>query len=128
MNYYLAVLKKYATFSWRAQRAEYWFFVLFNLIVSIILMIAWWAIGLNYEIAPWAEINLLLIIYSLGVFIPTLAVLIRRLHDTGRSGWWLLISIIPLIGTIWLIILLCLDSQVGENEHWPNPKWITAVQ
>jgi len=68
------------------------------------------------------------ILYSLAIFIPSLAVGVRRLHDTGRSGWWLLISLIPLIGTIWLFILLVLDSNPGDNKYGPNPKGVVLKE
>lgn len=112
MNYYLAVLKNYAVFSGRARRAEFWYFVLLNLIISIALSFVGNAIGFS----------MLSLIYTLAVFIPSLAVAIRRLHDIGKSGWWILIGLIPLIGWIWLIILYCIDSNLGKNAYGPNPK------
>lgn len=66
--------------------------------------------------------NVLTFLYSLGVLLPSLAVGVRRLHDTGRSGWWLLIGLIPIIGTIILLVFLCLDSQDGDNKYGPYPK------
>ena len=121
MNWYLAVLKKYAVFSGRAQRAEYWFFVLFNIIISIVLGVLDGVLGtMNAE----AGIGLLGGLYSLAVLIPSIAVGVRRLHDTGRSGWWLLIAFVPLIGAIVLIVFFVMDSQPGSNEHGPNPKGV----
>lgn len=114
MNYYSEVLKKYAVFEGRARRKEYWMFVLINMIVSII-------VGL---IGSLINFNSLSIIYILAVFIPSLAVAIRRLHDIGRSGWWILIGFIPLIGGLVLIVFAMLDSQSGENQYGQNPKEI----
>jgi uncharacterized membrane protein YhaH (DUF805 family) len=114
MNWYLEVLKKYAVFSGRARRKEYWYFVLFNLIIVIILSIIDQVIGSA----------VLSTIYSLGVLIPSIAVAIRRLHDTNRTGWWLLIWLIPIIGWIVFIIFMVLDSQKGENQYGPNPKGV----
>jgi uncharacterized membrane protein YhaH (DUF805 family) len=116
MNWYLEVLKKYAVVSGRARRREYWYFVLFNLIIFIILTIIDYAI--NSAIIST--------IYSLAVLIPSIAVGVRRLHDTNRTGWWLLIGLIPIIGWIVLIIFMVQDSQKGENQYGPNPKGAAA--
>jgi len=123
MNWYLAVLKKYAVFSGRARRKEYWFFVLFNIIISIVLAFVDNAIG-TYDAQN--EIGLLGGIYALAVLIPGIAVSVRRLHDTGRSGWWLLLVLIPVIGAIVVLIFMVLDSKPGENEYGPNPKEAAA--
>lgn len=114
MNWYLKVLKKYAVFQGRARRAEFWYFVLFNFIISFVLAFIEAVLAKNS--------NVLTALYSLAVFIPYLAVSARRLHDTGRSGWWLLIGLIPLIGAIVLIVFWCQDSQPNDNEYGPNPK------
>ena len=119
MNWFLAALKKYATFSGRAQRAEYWYFILFYLLFFIGLAII---DGVTGNFSAEAGIGLLSGLYSLGILIPSLAVGARRLHDTGRSGWWLLIGIVPLIGAIVLIIFFVQDSAPGENSYGPNPK------
>lgn len=119
MNWYLTVLKKYAEFSGRARRKEYWFFVLFNFLVVIVLSILDGIVGtLDAE----GGIGLLSGIYSLGVLIPSIAVGVRRLHDTDRSGWWMLIGFIPIIGVIVLLIFFVLDSTPGENQYGPSPK------
>jgi len=118
MNYYFEVLKKYAVFSGRSQRAEYWYFVLFNIVISIALGIFSGIIGDN--------VNVLGMLYSLALFIPGLAVAVRRLHDIGKSGWMGLVSLIPLIGIIWLIILLATDGNPGENKYGPDPKAVAA--
>ena len=124
MNYYLTVLKKYAVFEGRARRAEYWYFCLFNIIVSIILSILGKVIGVfNITIGTISsEINILSALYSLAVLIPGIAVVVRRLHDVGKSGWMALISLIPLIGTIWILVLMIRDGVPGDNEYGPNPK------
>jgi uncharacterized membrane protein YhaH (DUF805 family) len=115
MNWYLTVLKKYAVFSGRAQRAEYWYFVLFNMIVSIVLTVFDAMFGTEVFSA----------IYSLAVFIPTLAVGARRLHDIGKSGWWQLIAIIPIIGFILLIVWFATDSA-EDNQYGKNPKKLNS--
>lgn len=119
MNWYLAVLKKYAVFSGRARRSEYWFFVLFNVIIGFVLGFIDGIFGLGN---PEAGVGVLGTIYSLAVLIPSIAVGVRRLHDTDRSGWWLLIGLIPLIGAIVLIVFFVMDSTPGDNRFGPNPK------
>ena len=119
MHWYLDVLKKYAVFSGRARRKEYWFFTLFNIIASIVLALMDGAMG---SLSASGGFGLLSGIYALAVFIPSLAVLIRRLHDTGRTGWWVLLCFIPLIGFIVILVFLVLDSDPDANEYGPNPK------
>jgi uncharacterized membrane protein YhaH (DUF805 family) len=119
MSWYLEVLKKYAVFSGRARRKEYWMFFLINLIISVVLIAIDSLIG---TFSPQARVGLLQSIYSLAVLIPSLAVTVRRLHDTGRTGWWILIGLIPVIGGIVLLIFMLLDSEPGSNEYGPNPK------
>jgi len=121
LDYYLAVLKKYAIFSGRSQRAEYWYFVLVNLIISFIFTFLDRVTGTGIG-------NILSIIYSLAILVPGIAVAIRRLHDVGKSGWWLLIAFIPLVGTIWLIVLFATDSNPGDNTYGPNPKGAVATK
>ncbi|MFK0044636.1 DUF805 domain-containing protein [Streptomyces sp. NPDC090741] len=117
MNYYTDVLKKYTVFSGRARRQEYWMFFLFNFAAALILAIVDGALG-TYP--------LLYAIYALAVFLPSLAVAVRRLHDTGKSGWWILIGLVPLIGGIWLIVLMATEGQPQPNEYGPNPKAVHA--
>lgn len=124
MNWYLAVLKKYATFSGRATRSEYWYFTLFNALISIGLIILDRVIGTyNAETAMGTLSSL----YSLAVLIPSLAVSVRRLHDTGRSGWWFLLAFIPLIGALVLIYFMVQDSQAGSNQYGENSKGNNAL-
>jgi uncharacterized membrane protein YhaH (DUF805 family) len=113
MNWYLDVLKKYAKFDGRARRKEYWMFVLFNVLI---------AFGLGIIEALIGTGGFLGAVYALAVFIPNLAVAVRRLHDTGRSGWFLLIGLIPLVGVIVLIVFFVQDSQPGSNKWGPSPK------
>ncbi len=118
MSWYIGALKQYAVFSGRAQRAEFWWFVLFNVIVSVVLSLIDRVLGTT----AGANIGILSSIYSLAVLIPSLAVAVRRLHDTGRSGWWLLIGLVPFIGWIALIIFYVQDGTQGTNQHGPDPK------
>jgi uncharacterized membrane protein YhaH (DUF805 family) len=123
MNWYLEVLKKYAVFNGRARRKEYWYFFLFNMLISIVLGIVDVMVG---SFDPEAGIGLLGGVYMLAVLIPGIAVTVRRLHDTGRTGWWFLIVFVPLIGAIVLLIFMVLDSEAGDNEYGQNPKSISA--
>ncbi|MFJ6571662.1 DUF805 domain-containing protein [Streptomyces sp. NPDC091292] len=117
MNWYLDVLKKYAVFSGRARRQEYWMFVLFNVLAVIVFSIIDAVIGMN----------LFVIIYWLGVLIPSLAVAVRRLHDTDKSGWFLLIGLIPLVGGIILLVFMATEGKPNENQYGPNPKLTPTV-
>ena len=119
MNWYLQALKKYATFSGRARRKEYWMYILFYVVILLVLTIVDGLIGTR--IAD-AGLGILTAIYALAVLIPTLAVTVRRLHDTGRSGWWILIQLIPLVGVFILLYFLVSDSNPGQNAYGPSPK------
>ncbi len=124
MNWYLEVWKKYAVCDGRARRTEYWMSVLFNGLIGIAFSFLYCMLLYFSESAAIGMVVLSLI-YSLAVFIPTLAVEVRRLHDTGRSGWWLLLNFVP-FGDIVLLVFFCLDSQPGENQYGPNPKGVYA--
>ena len=119
MKYFLYCLQHYADFTGRARRSEYWYFVLFNFIVSILIGLS---LGVIAGLLNVPALVYLAYLWSLAVFIPSLAVSVRRLHDIGRSGWWLLLSLIPLVGAIILIIWYCKDSQPGANQYGSNPK------
>jgi uncharacterized membrane protein YhaH (DUF805 family) len=123
MNWYITVIKKYAVFSGRARRKEYWMFFLFNLIFSIVAIVLDNLLGTAIKDLGYGLISGL---YFLAVLIPGLAVTVRRLHDVGKSGWWIFISLIPLIGSIWLLVLLATDSQPVENGYGSNPKEVIA--
>jgi uncharacterized membrane protein YhaH (DUF805 family) len=118
VNWYIEVLKKYAVFSGRARRQEYWMFVLSNVIIVLFLSIIDGIAGSDSE----GSRSTLTTLYVLAILIPSLAVGVRRLHDTGRSGWWMLIGLIPIIGTIVLLIFIIQDSQLMDNQYGPNPK------
>ncbi len=123
MNWYLKVLKQYADFSGRARRKEYWMFVLFNMIFAIVAMILDNVLGIAMEGIGYGPLYGL---YALAMLIPGLAVAVRRLHDVGKSGWMILIALIPLIGSIWLLVLMVTDSNAGENQYGQNPKEATV--
>ncbi len=119
MHWYLEVLKKYAVFSGRARRKEYWLFVLFNVIIAFVLGAIDGAVGLA---DTESGLGLLSGLYTLAVIIPSLAVSVRRLHDTDHSGWWWLIVLVPIIGAIVLLIFMIRDGQPGHNRFGLNPK------
>jgi uncharacterized membrane protein YhaH (DUF805 family) len=118
MNWYLDAWKNYANFKGRARRKAYWMFVLFNLIALVVLSFIESAIGLSSQ----NGYGILTGLYTLAIILPLIALAVRRLHDTGRSGWWILIGLVPLIGPIVLIVFYVTDSQPGSNEYGPNPK------
>ncbi len=113
MKWYLKVWKQYADFKGRARRKEFWMFVLFNMIavsaISIFDYILFGSFVVYY-------------IYVLAAFIPSLAVGVRRLHDTGKSGWWMLINLIPLVGLIMYLLYMCEEGYIGNNQYGENPK------
>lgn len=116
MNWYLEVLKKYAVFQGRARRSEYWFFALFNFIAIIILSVIDGLLGMA----------LLSSVYMLATLVPNIAVAVRRFHDTGRSGWWVLIALVPFVGSIIMLVMMCFEGESGTNAYGPNPKGETA--
>lgn len=113
IEWYLKVVRdNYANFSGRARRSEYWYFILFNVIISIVLAFIEYMLGIGF----------LSLIYSLAILIPSLAVSVRRLHDVGKSGWFYFIILIPLVGPIWLLVLFATEGDKGSNEYGPDPK------
>ena len=119
MNWYFEVLKKYAVFDGRAHRTEFWLFFLFSFIISFFLGVIVGLVGSLWFITT---------LYALAVLIPGLAVSVRRLHDTNRSGWWILTGLVPILGWIALLIFYVEDSRPGANQYGPNPKGIQVTQ
>jgi uncharacterized membrane protein YhaH (DUF805 family) len=118
MNWYLSVLKNYTGFSGRARRTEYWMFALIDGIILVVL----YALALAVH-----ALLFLYVIYALAVLLPSLAVAFRRLHDTGRTAWWLLIGLVPFIGGIVLLVFACLPGTPGPNQYGPDPKAVAAA-
>ena len=108
-----SVFSKYVDFEGRARRSEYWYFVLFNMLVSSVL--AWLT-----RISPL--LSGLIAVYEIAVFLPSLAVAFRRLHDIGKSGWYLLIGFVPIVGAILLIVWFCREGERRGNLYGPDPK------
>ncbi|MEC2076568.1 DUF805 domain-containing protein [Metabacillus fastidiosus] len=111
MKWYLKAFQKYAIFKGRARRKEFWMFFLINFIILLVFTI----------IQEVADIPFLAAVYFLASMLPTLALSVRRLHDIGRSGWWILIYYVP-FGSIVLLVFACLDSEEGDNQYGVNAK------
>ena len=124
MEWYLGVLKKYAVFDGRARRKEYWMFLLFHTMVVVALLIVNAIIISSVSESTLAQVAVVLpiTVYMLGVLCPALGVTIRRLHDTGKSGWWIFISLVPIIGGLWFLYLMVIDGTPGDNQYGPSPK------
>jgi uncharacterized membrane protein YhaH (DUF805 family) len=118
-SYKKVVFGNYANFNGRARREEFWFYNLAGLIISIVLMIIDQVSGLTFGVAKTGILGL---VYGLAVFLPGFAVSVRRLHDINKSGWLLLIILIPLIGAIWLLVLFCKEGDQGRNGYGEDPK------
>lgn len=122
MNWYVEGLKKYAVFQGRASRSEFWYFTLFDTLISGMLMaIMYWAVNTG-NIDLGRIFYIVIIVYTLGLALPRLGIMVRRLHDTGRSGWWYFIIFIPLVGVLVLLYFLIQKSQQGSNIYGDNPK------
>lgn len=119
MKWFVYCVKNYAKFSGRARRQEYWMYVLFYIIFGIAAGVVDTVLGTN---DPDTGVGMISGLYSLVLLIPSLAVAARRLHDSGKSGFWLLLAFIPLVGFVVLLIFMLLDSEPGANKYGPNPK------
>lgn len=115
MQWYLAVLKNYADFSGRARRTEYWMFGLVNFAITLVFYVLAFVAHSGFFI-------LLVALYGLAVLLPSLAVLVRRLHDIGMSGWWILIGLVPIVGSIVLLVFTVLPGNRGPNRYGDDPK------
>ena len=124
MNWYLLVLKKYVDFSGRARRKEYWMFVLFHVIFVVAAVVIDSLMGLTFDASGLGAVYLL---YALATLLPGLAVSVRRLHDIGKSGWMILVSLIPIIGGIWLLVLAVTEGEPNANQYGPNPKLVAVA-
>lgn len=119
MSWYLQALKRFADFKGRSRRKEYWMFALFNIAFSILTTLIDYAFGTDSFVYYFGVFSML---YGLFVLVPFLAVSVRRLHDTGKTGWMLLIAIIPILGALWLIVLFVTEGTRGTNMYGPDPK------
>ena len=121
MEWYLLVWKRFAEFNGRSRRKEYWMFTLFNMLICLLLYIP----GLVLvRVNPIGVVFVCIyFLYALAVMIPSLSCYVRRLHDRGKSGWWVFLNFVPLIGAIVVLVWLASDSVPGMNEYGPNPKY-----
>jgi uncharacterized membrane protein YhaH (DUF805 family) len=124
MQWYLKVLRQYADFSGRARRTEFWMFTLVNIVISVVLSLI---DNIVIGTSGTGGFGVLSGIYALAVLLPGLAVGARRLHDTGRSGWWQLIALVPVIGGIVLIVFWALEGTRAANQHGADPKELAPV-
>lgn len=129
MHWFLdPITKHYADFNGRASRQEYWMFALVSIPVMFVVFLISGVLGATLGSSAGLGVILILVIgLGLGLFIPSIALAVRRLHDTGRSGWWLLLSFIPYIGSIILLVFYCLKSEDGNNSYGPNPYGVQAM-
>ena len=122
MQYFVKCLENYANFKGRATRKEYWMYYLFYTIFYFVV----WSIDVAGSVMENKALSLvgavLIFLFTFGLLVPTWAVCIRRLHDIGKSGWYILVNLIPIVGCIWFFILMCTDSQPGTNKYGDNPK------
>ena len=118
--YFLDILKtKYADFSGRARRKEYWMFMLVYIIITMILG---GVLGFVSSLIKSPLPILLLYLVPLAVLVPTLALVVRRLHDVDKPWFWIFVSFIPFVGSIWLLVLMCTEGTKGDNQFGPDPK------
>ncbi len=130
MYWYILALRNYFNFSGRSRRKEFWMFTLFNYLIMFLIVIMdnmlteRTPMEYPYESSPFSGFSVYIAVYALLMVIPTISLQIRRLHDTGRSGWNLFLSIIPLVGPIMLLVYFCTEGDEGNNEYGPDPKTI----
>lgn len=118
MNWYLKVLSQYADFEGRARRKEFWIYLLIYVVVLMgLVLLDKMIFGSSEGSMGW-----LTLIYIFATALPSLAVQVRRLHDIDKSGWWILIQLVPLIGWLWFLVLLCMAGTDGDNEYGPAPS------
>ena len=119
MEWYIKVINSYSDFNGRARRKEYWMFTLWNIIFALLASLLDYSFGIVYPLVGYGP---LYIAYALFVLVPGFAVAVRRLHDTGKSGWIYLVAFIPIAGWIWLLILLIKEGDQGNNAYGEDPK------
>ena len=113
MEWYLKVVRNYAVFTGRARRTEYWMFVLFNILFAALASVLDWILG---------SLSIVSLLYGLTMVIPSIAVAVRRLHDINKTGFFLLVALIPVVGFIWLLILFLKEGDMGDNQYGTDPK------
>ena len=122
MNWYMAVIRKYAEFNGRARRQEYWMFFLMNFLIVVLIGILGGIVSALLGKLGGLISSVFSSLYAIFIFIPGIAVTVRRLHDTNKSGWWILLNLIPPLGQLILLIFMVIDSDPNDNTYGPNPK------
>ncbi|MDI1254652.1 MAG: DUF805 domain-containing protein [Flavobacterium sp.] len=121
--YKKVVFENFANFDGRARRSEFWYFILaFYIFVALLILVGVALTAATQSAGVGMVFFILYILYALLNVIPNIAVIVRRLHDVGKSGWYYFIILIPIIGSIWMLILLCTEGDSGQNEYGPDPK------
>lgn len=127
MGWYLVALKKYAVFSGRSTRKEFWLFTLINMLINLSLALLFFVQSfLFHPFVMWDQALIALAVFNVIICLPSLGVSIRRLHDTDRSGWFICLNVIPVLGTVLLIFFLCLEGSIGDNQFGEDPSWVTS--
>ncbi len=128
MEWMLMPLQRYADFSGRSRRMEYWMFALgYTIAMVLLVIVASVMSGGVYGVAGgFSPVHWIIVLFALALFIPSLAVLIRRFHDQDRSGWWVLLGLIPYLGGLILLVFMCIEGTRGENRFGPDPKGALA--
>ncbi len=122
MTWYIAALRKYWDFAGRSRRKEFWYFSLFNFLVFVMLEAVVIGASKILDIYALTFLSLQVDVFMTLMLVPSIAVSVRRLHDIGVSGWWYLLSLVPLINIFLIFMLFCFDSQPDSNQYGPNPK------
>ena len=122
LQYVQRCFQQYVGFTGRARRSEYWCFVLFNFLVYVLLLTLGTIMVIRDNTIAGGVLYAIFYLYSLAVFLPNLAVSVRRMHDIGKGGGWIFISLVPLVGVIWYLVLLCMAGEAGENRFGKDPK------
>lgn len=124
MAWYMSMLRGYDDFTGRARRRDYWLFLLANLLLACVTAVLDFVVGSEIGLAGLGPFGTLLMVI---VALPSLALGVRRLHDSGRSGWWMLVSLVPFIGVVALLVLMVLPGTSGPNEYGPDPRPMLAT-
>ena len=119
MEWYIKVINSYSDFNGRSRRKEYWMFTLWNILFALLAALLDYSFGIVYPLVGYGPLS---IAYALFVLVPGIAVTLRRLHDIGKSGWMYLVAFIPIVGWIWLLILLIKEGDQGNNAYGEDPK------
>ncbi len=122
MSWYLQVWQRYAEFTGRSRRMEFWIFFLYNVVILLVLYLASVGFALVNQPEMGASMYFIYFAYALVALVPCVACTVRRLHDIGKNGWWVLLVLVPIIGALALLAMMTLDGNHGPNQYGPDPK------